>query len=173
MTTSFFVPPAGDLVNRHFGPDQGPFGKQVIGMPGALVEHRGRMGFCGRCEGCAHESRARALVRRSTPAPPASSPAIVTMSEPITRMGLTAGIAEDRLCLPQGNPWYRDAHPVRAWPILATGFTLLSLTTVRAPPPRWFRWHSRRGPRCNGADLAHCRTRLSVHDRREAQDARG
>ena len=37
----FFVPPAGELVQRHFGPDQGPFGKQVIGMPGALVEHRG------------------------------------------------------------------------------------------------------------------------------------
>jgi type IV secretory pathway protease TraF len=41
----FFVPPAGDLVNRHFGPDQGPFGKQVIGMPGALVEHRGEWVF--------------------------------------------------------------------------------------------------------------------------------
>ena len=37
----FFAPPQGELVKRHFGPDQGPFGKQVIGMPGALVEHRG------------------------------------------------------------------------------------------------------------------------------------
>lgn len=41
----FFVPPPGELVNRHFGPDQGPFGKQVIGMPGALVEHRGDFVF--------------------------------------------------------------------------------------------------------------------------------
>ena len=37
----FFTPPKGELVESHFGPDQGPFGKQVIGMPGALVEHRG------------------------------------------------------------------------------------------------------------------------------------
>jgi conjugal transfer pilin signal peptidase TrbI len=37
----FFVPPPGALVSRHFGPDQGPFGKQVIGMPGAVIEHRG------------------------------------------------------------------------------------------------------------------------------------
>lgn len=37
----FFTPPQGELVRRHFGPDQGPFGKQVIGMPGAVVEHRG------------------------------------------------------------------------------------------------------------------------------------
>lgn len=37
----FFVPPPGELVLRHFGSDQGPFGKQVIGMSGALVEHRG------------------------------------------------------------------------------------------------------------------------------------
>ena len=37
----FFTPPEGELVERHFGPDQGPFGKQVIGMPGAIVEHRG------------------------------------------------------------------------------------------------------------------------------------
>lgn len=38
----FFVPPSGEIVDRHFGPDQGPFGKQVIGMPGAFVEHRGQ-----------------------------------------------------------------------------------------------------------------------------------
>nr|WP_277924434.1 S26 family signal peptidase [Sphingomonas sp. CROZ-RG-20F-R02-07] len=37
----FFAPPANPLVRRHFGPDSGPFGKRVIGMPGALVEHRG------------------------------------------------------------------------------------------------------------------------------------
>jgi len=41
----FFVPPPGELVNRHFGPDQGPFGKQVIGMPGAMIEHRGEWVF--------------------------------------------------------------------------------------------------------------------------------
>lgn len=43
----FFVPPPGALVNRHFGPDQGPFGKQVIGMPGAVVEHRGAWVYVG------------------------------------------------------------------------------------------------------------------------------
>lgn len=37
----FFAPPSNALVRRHFGPDSGPFGKRVIGMPGALVEHRG------------------------------------------------------------------------------------------------------------------------------------
>lgn len=37
----FFAPPANPLVQRHFGPTSGPFGKRVIGMPGALVEHRG------------------------------------------------------------------------------------------------------------------------------------
>ncbi len=37
----FFAPPQGEIVQRHFGPDQGPFGKQVIGMPGSVVEHRG------------------------------------------------------------------------------------------------------------------------------------
>ena len=37
----FFTPPAGARVSAYFGPDQGPFGKQVIGMPGARVEHRG------------------------------------------------------------------------------------------------------------------------------------
>ena len=37
----FFSPPKSEIVSRHFGPDQGPFGKQVIGMPGSMVEHRG------------------------------------------------------------------------------------------------------------------------------------
>ena len=37
----FFAPPQGEIVRRHFGPDQGPFGKRVIGMPGSVVEHRG------------------------------------------------------------------------------------------------------------------------------------
>ena len=37
----FFVPPDNALVRRHFGPETGPFGKRVIGMAGALVEHRG------------------------------------------------------------------------------------------------------------------------------------
>ena len=41
----FFTPPDGALVRRHFGPEQGPFGKQVIGMPGSLVEHRGEFVF--------------------------------------------------------------------------------------------------------------------------------
>jgi conjugal transfer pilin signal peptidase TrbI len=35
----FFVPPSNPLVRRHFGPDSGPFGKRVIGMPGDLVSH--------------------------------------------------------------------------------------------------------------------------------------
>ena len=38
----FFAPPQGEIVQRHFGPDQRPFGKQVIGMPGSVVEHRGQ-----------------------------------------------------------------------------------------------------------------------------------
>ncbi|WP_242121848.1 S26 family signal peptidase [Sphingomonas lacusdianchii] len=37
----FFVPPSNALVRRHFGPDSGPFGKRVIGMPGDLVSHDG------------------------------------------------------------------------------------------------------------------------------------
>lgn len=37
----FFFPPRNELVLRHFGPDQGPFGKQIIGLPGSIVEHRG------------------------------------------------------------------------------------------------------------------------------------
>lgn len=37
----FFVPPSNALVRRHFGPDSGPFGKRVIGMPGDLVRHDG------------------------------------------------------------------------------------------------------------------------------------
>lgn len=37
----FFVPPNNALVRRHFGPDSGPFGKRVIGMPGDLVSHDG------------------------------------------------------------------------------------------------------------------------------------
>ena len=37
----FFVPPDNALVRRHFGPDSGPFGKRVIGMPGDTVSHDG------------------------------------------------------------------------------------------------------------------------------------
>ncbi|RSV16221.1 type VI secretion protein [Sphingomonas sp. ABOLG] len=37
----FFVPPDNALVRRHFGPDSGPFGKRVIGMPGDVVAHDG------------------------------------------------------------------------------------------------------------------------------------
>ncbi|MDQ2765341.1 MAG: S26 family signal peptidase [Pseudomonadota bacterium] len=37
----FFAPRANPLVLRHFGPDSGPFGKRVIGMPGDMVTHQG------------------------------------------------------------------------------------------------------------------------------------
>ncbi|MBJ7499650.1 MAG: S26 family signal peptidase [Sphingopyxis sp.] len=37
----FFDPPASTLLARHFGDRAGPFGKQAIGLPGDLVEHRG------------------------------------------------------------------------------------------------------------------------------------
>lgn len=39
----FFAPPENELIRTHFGPDSGPFGKQVIGMPGDFVSHDGRV----------------------------------------------------------------------------------------------------------------------------------
>ena len=41
----FFAPPGNALVRAHFGPDSGPFGKRVIGMPGDLVTHKGAFVF--------------------------------------------------------------------------------------------------------------------------------
>ena len=37
----FFAPPRTPLLLEHFGEDHGPFGKQVLGMPGDVVSHDG------------------------------------------------------------------------------------------------------------------------------------
>lgn len=37
----FFSPPKGPLLLAHFGEDGGPFGKQVLGVPGDVVAHQG------------------------------------------------------------------------------------------------------------------------------------
>lgn len=39
----FFMPPHNRLVRRHFGERPQPFGKRVLGMPGDLVAHAGKI----------------------------------------------------------------------------------------------------------------------------------